>query len=139
MPDQFLGKIWKIIQNFSYSLDRINKLYDSAFITLKMRAKSFLYKSNYIQILIQNCNLMLSLISSYSGLRSKNFSFSISPSNEYSELISFKIDWFDLFAVQGILKNLLQHHSPQTLILWSSAFLMVQLSHPYILLEKSWL
>ena len=56
-------------------------------------------------------------------------SFSISHSKEYSELISFKIDWFDLFAVQGTLKSLLQDHSLKALILWCSAFFMVQLSH----------
>ena len=60
-----------------------------------------------------------------------SFSFSISPSNEYSGLISFRIDWFDLLAVQGTLKNLLHHHSSKASILWHSAFFMVQLSHPY--------
>ena len=60
-----------------------------------------------------------------------SFSFSISPSNEYSGLISFRIDWFDLLAVQGTLKSLLQHHSSKTSILWHSAFFTVQLSHPY--------
>ena len=59
-------------------------------------------------------------------------SFSISPSNEYSGLISFMIDWFDLFAVQGTLKSLLQHHSSKASILWHSAIFMVQLSHPYM-------
>ena len=57
-----------------------------------------------------------------------SFSFSISPSNEYSGLISFRIDWLDLLAVQGTLKSLLQHHSSKASILWCSAFLMVQLS-----------
>ena len=61
-----------------------------------------------------------------------SFSFSISPSNEYSGLISFRIDWFDPFAVQGTLKGLLQHHSLKTSVLWRSAFFMVQLSCPYI-------
>ena len=60
-----------------------------------------------------------------------SLSFSISPSNEYSGLISFKIDWLDLLAVQGTLKSLLQHHSSKASILWCSAFIMVQLSHPY--------
>ena len=60
-----------------------------------------------------------------------SFSFSISPSNEYSGLISFRIDWLDLLAVQGTLKSLLQHHSLKASILWHSAFLMVRLSHPY--------
>ena len=65
------------------------------------------------------------------------FSFRISPSNEYSELISFRIDWFDLFAVQGILKSFLQHHSSKASILWSSAFFIVQLSHPYMTTGKT--
>ena len=63
-----------------------------------------------------------------------SFSFSISPSNEYLGLISFRIDWFDLLAVQGTLKSLLQHHSSKASILWCSAFFMVQLSYPYMLL-----
>ena len=61
-----------------------------------------------------------------------SFSFSISPSNEYSGLISFGIDWFDLLAVQGTLKSVLQHRSSKSSILRHSAFFMVQLSHPYM-------
>ena len=61
-----------------------------------------------------------------------SFSFSISPSNEYSGLISFRIDRFDLLAVQGTLKSLLQHHSSKASVLWHSAFFIVQLSHPYM-------
>ena len=59
------------------------------------------------------------------------FSLNISPSNEHSGLISFRMDWLDLLAVQGILKSLLQHHSSKASILWCSAFFIVQLSHPY--------
>ena len=66
-----------------------------------------------------------------------SFSFSISPSNEYSGLISFRMDWWDLLAIQGTLKSLLQHHSSKVLILWSSAFFMVQLSHPYMTTGKT--
>ena len=66
-----------------------------------------------------------------------SFSFSISPSNEYSGLISFRIDWFDLLAVQGTLKSLLQHHSSKASILWCSAFFMVQLSHLYMTTGKT--
>ena len=66
-----------------------------------------------------------------------NFILSISPSNDYSQLISFRIDWFDLFAVQGTLKSLLQHHSSKSSILWCSAFFMVQLSHPYMTTGKT--
>ena len=65
-----------------------------------------------------------------------NFSFSISPSNEYSALVSFRTDWLDLLAVQGTLKSLLQHHSSKASILWCSAFFIVQLSHPYITTGK---
>ena len=65
------------------------------------------------------------------------FSFSISPSNEYSRLISFRIDWFDLLAVQGTLKSLLQHQTSKASILWHSAFFMVQLSHPYMTTGKT--
>ena len=61
-----------------------------------------------------------------------SFSFSISPSNEYSGLISFRIGWFDLPAVQGTLKSLLQHHSSKASVLWCSVFFIVQLSHPHI-------
>ena len=66
-----------------------------------------------------------------------SFSFSISPSNEYSGLISFRIDWLDLLAVQGTLKSLLQHHSSKVSILQHSAFFIVQLSHPYTTTGKS--
>ena len=66
-----------------------------------------------------------------------SFSFSISPSNEYSGLISFRMDWLNLLAVQGTLKSLLQHHSSKALILWHSSFFIVQLSHPYMTTEKT--
>ena len=66
-----------------------------------------------------------------------SFSFSISPSNEYSGLISFRTDWFDLLAVQGTLKSLPQHHSSKVSVLQSSDFFMVQLSHLYMITGKS--
>ena len=66
-----------------------------------------------------------------------SFSFSISPSNVYSGLLSFRIEWFYLLAVQGILKSLLQYHSSKSLILQHSAFFMVQLSHPYMTTGKT--
>ena len=65
-----------------------------------------------------------------------SFNFNISPSNEYSGLISFRMDWLDLLAVQGTLKSLLQHHSSKASILWFSAFFLVQLSHPYMTTVK---
>ena len=66
-----------------------------------------------------------------------NFSFSISPSNKHPELISFRMDWLDLLAVQGTLKSLLQHHSSKASILWRSAFFTVQLSHLYMITGKT--
>ena len=67
----------------------------------------------------------------------RSFSFSISPSNEYSGLISIGMDWLDLFAVQGTLKSLLQHHSSKASILQCSAFFIIQLSHPYMTTGKT--
>ena len=67
-----------------------------------------------------------------------SFSISICPSNEYSGLISFRMDWLYLLAVQGTLKSLLQHHSSKTSILWHSAFFIVQLSHPYTSIHDYW-
>ena len=82
------------------------------------------------------------VFSNESALRIKwpkywSFSFNISPSNEHPGLISFRIDWLDLLAVQGILKRLLQQHSSKTLILWLSAFFIIQLSHPYMTTGKT--
>ena len=97
------------------------------------------------------CHLLLLLPSIFSRIRvfssesalcirwPKNwsFSFSISPSHDYSGLVSFRIDWFDFLAVQGTLKNLLRHQSSKASILWCSAFFMVQLSHPYMTTGKT--
>ena len=66
----------------------------------------------------------------------RSFSLSVSPSNEYLRLISFRIDWFDLLAIGGTLKSLLQHHSSKSSVLWCSAFYMVQFPHPYMTTEK---
>ena len=66
-----------------------------------------------------------------------SFSFSISPSNEYSGLISFRIDWFDLLEVQGTLQSILQHHSSKASILWHLALFMAKLLHPYITTGKT--
>ena len=66
-----------------------------------------------------------------------SFSFSISPSNEYSGLISFRMDWLDLLVVQGTFRSLLQHHSSKASILWCSDFFIVQRSHPYMMTGKT--
>ena len=84
----------------------------------------------------------ISVFSSESALHIRwpkywSLSFSISPSNEYSGLISFRMDWFDLLAVPGTLKCLLQHHSSKASILWCSAFFIIQLSHPYMAIGKT--
>ena len=67
----------------------------------------------------------------------KYWSFRISPSNEYLGSMSFRIDWFDFLAIRGNLKSLLQHHSSKALILWCSAYFIVQLSHPYVTIGKT--
>ena len=66
-----------------------------------------------------------------------SFSFSISPPNKYSGLISFRMDWLDIVAVQGTLKSVFQYHSPKASILWHSAFFLVQFSHPYMTTRKT--
>ena len=109
---------------------------------LKLMSIESVMPSNY---LILFCPLLLlssifpsiRVFSNQSVLRHRwakywSFRFSFSPSNEYSGLISFRIDWFDFLAVQGTLKNFLQHHSSKVLILWHSSFFMVQLSLPYM-------
>ena len=82
------------------------------------------------------------VFSNESALRTRwpkywNFSFEISPTNEHPGLISFRMDWLDLLAVQGTLKSLLQHHNSKASILWHSAFFVVQLSHPYMTTGKT--
>ena len=108
-----------------------------------------LHMGGFIESLILCCPLLLPSIfpsirafSSQSALHIRwqnywSFIFTKSPSSEYSELISFRIDSFDLLAVQGTFKSLLQHHSSTKVsILWCSAFFTVQLSHPYMTMEK---
>ena len=98
---------------------------------------------SYLLILCHPLLLLLSIFSSIRVFSNESalcirwpkywrFSLSISPSNAYSELISFRIDWLDLFAVQKTLKSLLKHHSSKALVLWHSAFFMVQFLHSYI-------
>ena len=114
---------------------------------LKLMSIETVMPSNHLVI----CHLLLLLPSIFPSIRVfcnesvlhirwpkyRSFSFSISPSNEYSGLISFRIDWFDLLAVQRPLKSLLQQHSSKASILRCSAFFMVQLSHPYMTIGKT--
>ena len=85
----------------------------------------------------QHQSLFQWVISSLRWSKYWSFTFSISPSNEHPGLISFRMDWLDLLAVQGTLKSLLQHHSSKASILWPSAFFIVQLSHPYTTAGKT--
>ena len=98
--------------------------------------------SSVVPLLLLSIFLSIRVFSNKSALRIRwpkywNFSFSISPSNEHSGLISFRMDWLDLLANQGTLKSLLQHHSSKASIIWHSAFFIVQLSHPYMTTGKS--
>jgi len=101
--------------------------------------------SNYL-ILCRPLLLLLSIFSSIRMFSNESvhqvakvleFQLSISPSNKYSGLISFRMDWLDLLAIQGTLKSLLQHHSSKAFVLWHSAFFIVQLSHPYMTTGKT--
>ena len=87
--------------------------------------------------LCQHQGLFQGISSSHQGPKYCSFSFSTGPPNEYSGLIFFKVDLFDLLAVQGTLKSLLQHHSSKASILWHSAFFIAQLSHPYMTTGKT--
>ena len=112
---------------------------------LKLMSIESMMPSNYLTL----CHSLLLLPSIFPIIRvfsnksalcirwSKYWSFSINPSNEYSGLISFKIDWFDLLAVQGTLKSVLQKHSSKASLLWYSAFLMVQVLHLYMTTGKT--
>ena len=111
----------------------------------KLMSIELVMPSNYL-ILCHLLFLLLSVFPSIGVFSSelafhikwpKYWSFSISPSNEYSEFISFRIDWFGLLAIQGTLKSLLQYHSSKASIFWHSAFFMVQLSHPYMTTVKT--
>ena len=114
---------------------------------LKFMSTELVMPSNHL-ILCRPLLLPLSIFPSISVFSSESvlcirwpkywsFSFSISPSNEYSRLISFRMDWLDLLAVQGTLKSLFQHHSSKASVLRSSTYLMVQLSHPYMTTGKT--
>ena len=114
---------------------------------LKLMSVELMMPSNHL-ILCHPLLLLPSIFPSITVFSSKStlwirwpkywsFSFSISPTNEYSGLISFRMDWLDLLAVQGTLKSLLQHHSSKVSILRCSAFLMIQFSHPYMTTGKT--
>ena len=125
---------------------------DSLFITnsqsfLKLMSIKSLMPSNHLilchpLLLPPSIFLSIRVFSNESALHIRwpkywSFSFNVSPSDEHSGLISFRMGWLDLLAVQGTLKSLLQHHSSKASILWCSAFFIVQLSHPYMTIGKT--
>ena len=114
---------------------------------LKLKSIELVIPSNHLilchpLLLLPLIFLSIRVLSNESVLRIRwpkywSFSFSIIPSNEYSGLISFRMDWLDLLAVQGTLKSLLQYYSSKAVVHWCSAFFMVQLSHPYMTTGKT--
>ena len=122
-------------------------VYHQSWSLLKLKSIKLVMPSNYLilchpLLLLPSVFTSIRVFSSESGLCIRwpkywSCSFRISPSNEYSGLISFRIDWLDLLAVQGTLKSLLQHHSSKASILQCSDFLIVQLSHPYVTTGKT--
>ena len=144
--DQFLSHIWLFVTPWTAACQASLSFTISQSL-LKFMSIESVMPSNYFIL----CHLLLHLPSIFSSIRVFSnesashirwwkywsLSLSISPSNEYSELISFRIDWFDLLAVQRTLKSLFQHHSSKVAILQHSAFFIVKLSHPYMTTGKT--
>ena len=137
---QLFGTPWTAARQASLSITNSRSL-------LKLMSIELVISSKHL-ILCRPLLLLSSIFSSISVFFNESvlpirwpkywgFSFSISPSNEYSELIYFRMDWLDLLAVQGTLKSLLQQHSSKASTLWHSAFFTVQLSHPYMTTGKT--
>ena len=143
---QFLSRVWLFVTPWTVA-HQASLSYMISWSLLKLMLIETVMLSNHLIL----CHPLLLLLSFFPSIRvfsnesavcirwSKywSFSFSISPSNEYSGLISFKIDWFDLLAAQGTLRSLLQHHNLKASILRRSAFFMVQLSHLYVTTGKT--
>ena len=143
---QLLSHVW-IIATPRTAAHQASLSYTNSRNLLKLMSIELVMPSNYLIL----CHPLLLLPSIFPSIRVFSngsalcikwpkywsFSFNISPSNEHPGLISFRMDWLDLFAVQGTLKSLLQHHSSKVLILWGSAFFTVQLSHPYMTTGKT--
>ena len=139
---QSLSCIWLFATPWTAALQASLSITNSKSLLKLMSIESVMPSNHLIlrrPLLLPSVFPSIRVFSSESVLRirwPKYWSFSISPSNEYSGVISFRIDWFDLLAVQGTLKSLLQHHSSKALILQRSAFFIVQLSHPYVTTGK---
>ena len=133
---QFFETPWTAACQASLSITNSRSLLKLIHIELVMPS-NHLILCRPLLLLLSSILPNISVFSNESVLRMRwskywSFSFSISPSNEYSGLISFRMDWFDLLAVQGTLKSLLQHHSSKASILRRSIFFIVQLSHPHM-------
>ena len=144
---QLLNCVWLIVTPWT-AAHQVSLSFTISWSLLKFTSIESVLPSNHPIILCCPLLLLLSIFpsiwvfSNESVLRIRwpkdwSFSTSISPCNEYSGLVSFRIDWFDLLAVQGTLKSLLQYRSSKALILWCSAFFVVQLSHPYMTTGKT--
>ena len=139
-PGQLFVTPWTVAPQASLSFTISQSLLKHMSIKSVMQSKQLILCCPLV--LLASIFSNIRVFSNESALRIRwpkywSFSFSISPSNEYSGLISFRIDWFDLLAVQGTLKSLLQHHSSKASILQCSALFMVQLSHPYVTTGKT--
>ena len=142
---QLLSRVWLFATPWTAGLQGSLSLTIS-WTLLRLRSIESVMLSNHFiprcpLLLLRSISPSISIFSNESAVCIKwpkywNFSFSISPSDEYSGFISYKIDWFDLLAVQGTLKSLIQHHSSRASILQCSVFFMVQLSHPYMTSRK---
>ena len=139
-PVRFFVTPWTVVRQASLSITNSHSL-------LKLMSIASVIPSNHLilwrpLLLLPSIFPRIKVFSKKSVLRIRwpkfwSFSFSISPSNEYSGLISFRIDWLDLLAIQQTPKSLLQHHSSKASILWCSAFFMVQFLHPYMTTWKT--
>ena len=136
---QLFVTLWTTVYQASLSITNSQSL-------LKLMSIELVMPSNHLilcrPLLLPSIFPSIRVFSNESGLCIRwpkywSFSFNISPSNEHPELISFRMDWLDLLAVQGTLKSLLQHYSSKASILWCSAFFIVQLSHPYMTTGKT--
>ena len=125
-----LPKNW----SFSFSISPSNKYF--RLISFRIASLDLLAVQGTFKSLLQHHSSKVSVLP-IMWPKYWSFSFSNSPSSEYSGLISMRIDWFDLLSVQGTLKSLLQHHSSKASNRWCTAFFMVQLSHPYMITGKT--
>ena len=143
---QLLSRVWLFLTRWTTAWQASLSITNSQSL-LKLMSIEFVMPSNHLILchplfLPPSIFPSIRVFSSESGLHIRwpkywSFSFNISPSNEYSGLISFRMNWLALLAVQGTLKNLFQHHSSKASILWHSAFFIVPLSHPYMTVGKT--